>query len=149
MQHTPSHTICYSHRVSYGETDAMGYLYHAEYLHIFEIGRTEFLRSLGISYAEIENRGIRLPVCHATCHYRYPAHYDDILNVHIKINEIKKASLTFSYSVINGHSSKLLTNGTTRLACTNINGQLIKLPEWLINIFYGSLLMVSKDHNCS
>lgn len=146
MQHIPSHTICYPHRVSYGETDAMGYLYYAEYLHIFEIGRTEFLRSLGISYAEIESRGIRLPVCHATCHYHYPAHYDDLLNVHVKISEVKKVSLTFSYSIINESSNKLLADGSTKLACTNTNGQLMKAPNWFINILYGSMIESSKSH---
>lgn len=82
-------------------------------------------------------------------HYHHQSHYNEVLKVHTKINEIKKAFLTFSYSIINGHSIRLLTNETTRLTCTNINGQIIKIPKWLINIFYGSLVMVPKDHNYS
>lgn len=124
--------IWFSHRVSYGETDKMGYLYYGEYLHIFERGRNEFIRKLGMSYAKIEANGLRLPVCNASCRYRRPAHYDELLNLSIRIIEIKKVSLTFTYAVMDEHHSHLIAEGSTKHACTNIHGQLIKAPHWFI-----------------
>ena len=78
----PTPAIWFSHRVSYGETDTMGVLYYAEYLHIFERARSEYIRALGMSYADVERRGVYLPVREAECRYRSPAHYDEPGQVH-------------------------------------------------------------------
>ena len=72
-----SHRTTY--RVIYGDTDNMGVAYYANYLRWFEIGRTEMFRHLGLTYSEIEARGIFLPVAEAHCKYLAPAHYDELL----------------------------------------------------------------------
>lgn len=73
MHDFPTPETWFPHRVSYGETDCMGVLYYAEYLHIFERARSAFIRERGMSYADVEKRGIILPVREAQCRYRSPA----------------------------------------------------------------------------
>ena len=101
------------HRVSYGETDCMGVLYHAQYLHIFERGRGAFSRSFGMPYKEFESRGLYLPVREAKCRYRAPARYDDLLNLAIAITAWGRASIAFSYRLYNEDRTILLADGFT------------------------------------
>ncbi len=124
-----------SHRVSYGETDAMGVLYYAEYLHIFERARSEFIRTRGMSYAEVEKRGIILPVREATCRYRAPARYDDLLRVRVGISAWGRASVTFSYAIYDEEKKRLLTTGTTQHAMVSPTGRPVAVPDWLKRLF--------------
>jgi acyl-CoA thioester hydrolase len=66
-------------RVRYSETDKMGYLHHANYLNYFEVGRTDFLRNKGLTYKEMEEDGILLPVVSVNINYKNPAYYDEEL----------------------------------------------------------------------
>lgn len=134
MHEFPTPDSWLSHRISYGETDTMGVLYYAEYLHIFERSRSEFIRNRGISYAEIEKKGILLPVREAQCRYRYPARYDDLVHVHIGVSQYKKASLIFVYELYNEDKTKLLAEGSTQHATVNKEGKPVAMPEWFKNL---------------
>src|SRR6516164_3592211 len=68
-------------RVRYAETDRMGHLHHSNYLIYFEQGRTELLRSRGISYRTLEDQGFLLVLTRAQVRYRSPARYDDLLTL--------------------------------------------------------------------
>lgn len=130
--------LWFDHRVSYGETDAMGYLYYAEYLHLFERARSAFIRHMGMSYADIEKRGIMLPVREARCRYRRPAHYDELLRLHIRISEMGRASLTFVYAVYDAEGKALHAEGMTQHACASMDdGRPVPMPEWLRALFAG------------
>lgn len=106
-------------RVRYAETDQMGIVYHANYLTWFEISRTEFIRSLGLSYRSIENQGILLPVAEAHCKYLLPAHYDDLVEVRLTVSELRAASILFQYEVFRPADATLLARGWTRQAFVN------------------------------
>ncbi len=123
-----------AHRVSYGETDAMGVMYYAEYLHLFERARSELIRARGLSYSEVEKRGFYLPVSEASCRYRSPARYDELLHIHALISEWGRASVTFSYALFNEDKTKKLAEGTTRHACVNAQGRPTAVPDWLKNL---------------
>lgn len=127
--------ILYTHRVSYGETDAMGVLYHAEYLHIFERSRGEYSRALGLPYREMEERGVMLPVIDINCRYKKSAKYDDLIHIHVAITEWKNASLRFSYEMHDENMVHLLATGSTLHACTNFEGKPIRIPIWMVNPF--------------
>jgi acyl-CoA thioester hydrolase len=101
-------------RVRYGETDQMGYVYYGNYAQYFEMGRVEWLRSLGISYKRMEDSGIMLPVLNLNIEYKKPAKYDDLLT--IKTTLLKKPSvrIEFGFEVYN-ESKELLTKGYTSL----------------------------------
>jgi acyl-CoA thioester hydrolase len=100
-------------RVRYADTDQMQMVYNAKYLEYFEVGRTELIRSLGLSYAEIERRGIWLPLVEAHCRYHAPARYDDVLIVESEVREIPRASLRIEYVIICQHSQERIAAGYT------------------------------------
>jgi acyl-CoA thioester hydrolase len=85
----------HEHRVTYAETDQMGFVYYANYLVYFEIGRTEYIRSSGMSYKQLEDLGYMLPVLEASCKYHKPAKYDDILTIRTKVTDFKGIRLVF------------------------------------------------------
>lgn len=108
----------------------MGVLYYAEYLHIFERARSEYIRQLGMSYREIEQRGILLPVREAQCRYRASARYDDLVLVHTAISELGRASLKFVYEMRSEDKSCLLATGMTQHALVSPEGKPVAIPEW-------------------
>ena len=134
MDNFPKIHIWHQHRVSYGETDAMGVLYHAEYFHIFERSRNTLIREHGISYKELEAGGLFLPVRDAQCRYRCPARYDDALYVKTGISEWGRASLTIAYELYDETKTSLLAAGMTKHACVNADGRPVPVPLWLKNL---------------
>lgn len=91
----------YTHeiRVSYKDTDQMGVAHHANYVHWFEIARTEMMRNDGIAYKDMEDLGLLLPVLDMHVQYRNPAYYDDLLSISTKITRFSPARLQFSYEI--------------------------------------------------
>ncbi|MDR3361452.1 MAG: acyl-CoA thioesterase [Desulfovibrio sp.] len=118
------------HRVSYGETDTMGVLYYAEYLHLFERVRSEYIRQCGMSYAEVEKKGILLPVREAYCRYRSSARYDDLVQMCVAVSEWGRASLRFVYEIWNEDKTRLLAEGMTQHALVNDKGRPVAVPDW-------------------
>lgn len=112
-----------AHRVSYGETDAMKVVYYAEYFHYFERARNEYIRERGMSYAEVEQAGLFLPVREAQCRYRRPAHYDELIWIRTGISEWGRASLRFLYEIWDEDKTHLLVTGMTQQACVNAQGK--------------------------
>lgn len=115
-------------RVRYGETDRMGVVYHAHYLPYFETGRTEFLRSLGSSYREVEDSGLLLVVTDASLRYRRPARYDEVLCVRTRLASVGGIRLVFEYEVLRAGDGVLLASGHTTLASTDREGRPVRLP---------------------
>ena len=100
-------------RVRYGETDQMGYCYYGNYAMYFEVGRVEALRSLGMSYKSLEDRGVMLPVSHFSVDYKSPAIYDDELTITTKISEMRGPRLKFDYTILK--DERLIATATTTL----------------------------------
>ena len=94
-------------RVRYAETDQMGYCYYGNYAQYFEVARVETLRSLGLSYKELEDNGILLPVSDYQIKYILPAFYDEELNIKCMIKEISDFKIKFDYQTHN-QNDKLL-----------------------------------------
>jgi len=122
--------------VSYGETDQMGYAYYGHYPHWFERARGYFIRERGMSYAEVEARGVWLPVRDLAVRYVRPARYDDEIAVRAAVAAWGRASVTFVYQVFGPpDASVLLAAGETVHACTAPNGRPIAVPDWLRDLF--------------
>ena len=109
----------------------MGVMYYAEYLHLFERGRNEYIRDRGISYAEIEKKGLILPVREVECRYRSPCRYDELVWVRIGIGELNRASLRFIYQILNEDKRICLAEGNTQHALVNTDLKPVRIPEWL------------------
>lgn len=127
----PLPDIWYRHRVSYGETDAARVVYYAEYLHLFERARSKYMRDAGLSYAEVERRGIVMPVRKASLRYVKPARYDEEIFVRAAVSGMTRTTLTFVYQVFGPpEDTTLLAVGDTELAATE-NGRPVRIPAWL------------------
>lgn len=106
-------------RVRYAETDRMGYVYYGNYASFYEVGRVEALRELGLSYRELEDSGIMLPVAELNSRYRKPAYYDDLISVKTIVPEMPAARLKFLYYLYNTEGD-LINEGSTTLVFVNI-----------------------------
>lgn len=121
------------YRVIYGDTDSGGMMYHANYLRLAEIGRTEMLRTWGIPYSEMEQQGIILPVTESYLRYKASAKYDDLVTIATSLAEVKFVSCRFHYRITRREEGQgreqLLVKGFTNLACINRQGKLMSFPD--------------------
>ncbi|QJR38133.1 acyl-CoA thioesterase [Gemmatimonas groenlandica] len=116
-------------RVRYAETDQMGVVYHANYLVWCELGRTDFIRALGKSYAELERDGVLLAVSDATMRFHASARYDDPIRVHTRLTSAGSRGLAFSYRVMRADTETLLVSATTSLVSIDKTGRLAAMPR--------------------
>ena len=96
----------------------MGIVHHSNYLRYFEVARLEWLTALGISYTSMEKQGIIMPVIDANLSYKTPALFDDSLIIGIKLDEIPKVKIKFSYEIRN-QKNQVVCLGNTSLAFLN------------------------------
>ena len=95
-------------RVLFADTDAMGVVYHTNYIKWFEHGRNEFMRQLGIPYTEVAKLGLNLPLTKVTCNYHKFASYDQVLTIETKFDYIKRASIRFNSRVCDENKENLI-----------------------------------------
>jgi len=88
-------------RIRYGETDQMGYVYYGRYAEFFEIGRTELIRAAGMTYRDLENQGILLPVTRMEVKYIRPVGYDEEITIRTTLKKMPSAKITFHYQIFN------------------------------------------------
>ncbi len=101
-------------RIRYAETDQMGVVYYGNYAQFFEVARVEALRSLGMSYRQLEERGVILPVRSLEIQYRGSAVYDEQIEVKTVIPELPQTRIIFNHEVLN-EGGKLITTGQVQL----------------------------------
>ena len=127
-------------RVRYGETDQMSFVYYGVYAPYYEVGRVELLRSLGLTYKELEEMGFALPVVNLNINYKKPAYYDDELTIRTTIKELPSAKITFYYEMLNANN-ELLNIGEVVLVFVNKEtGKPCFAPEMVINKFKEKLV---------
>ena len=124
MPRTHSHTL----RVRYAETDQMGYVYYANYLAWFEVGRAEWLRAEGRTYRSFEDEGCMLPVVEAHARYRRAARYDELIELVTWPSLVRAATVRFEYQVLRAADKGLLAEGSTTHACVNKEGKPVRFP---------------------
>lgn len=120
-------------RVRYGETDQMGYLYYGNYPLLYEIGRVEMLRSLGLSYAELEEKHqVMMPVMSLQMRYVRPAKYDELLTISTSLRQLPQQTISFHVEIFN-EAQKLVNGGTVKLCFVDKkSGQTIPPPNVLL-----------------
>jgi acyl-CoA thioester hydrolase len=123
-------------RVRFGETDAMGVANNAAYLQFFEIGRIEFLRACGHSYAEVHDGGIDMVVAEAGITYVRPLFFDDEFRVECTLAGLSRASFRFEYRLLRGE--EVVATGFTRHACVDrATMRPVRVPGWLAELGAG------------
>ena len=129
MIHT-THTL----RVRYGETDPMKYVYYGNYAEYLEVARVELFRTLGISYDEIEKRGIWLPVSEYKIKYLKPAFYDEILEIHTYVRKVPGVKIEFEYEIYNDSKQKITEASTTLFFLDATTNKVSRCPNFLIEL---------------
>ena len=121
-------------RVRYGETDQMGVVYHGSYVPYFEIGRVEWLRNKGVSYKDMEQNGIALPIDSMHLNYKKPAKYDDLLTIHTKLKSYSGVKIEFDCEICN-ENEELLTTAHFILVFVDVNsGKPISPPQYILDV---------------
>jgi acyl-CoA thioester hydrolase len=123
-----------SFRVRYSETDQMGTFYNSRALEWFECGRSELLRSRGMSYAEMEQRGVFLPLVEAHVEFLGRARYDDLLAMTTTAEILGRARLRSEVTIVHSGSQAGVARGYTVHAFTDARGKAIRPPVWFLNI---------------
>ncbi len=114
--------------VRYAETDAMGVVHHATYLVYFEEGRSQYMRDIGIDYADIEASGYQLPVSEIGARFASGASYGQRVRIRTWVGENRSRRLTFNYEVLLPGSDDVLVSGFTRHIWTDAQGNVTRSP---------------------
>lgn len=120
-------------RVRYGETDRMGYAYYGYYTLYYEQGRTEWLRKTGLSYREMEDSGILLPVADMHVKYNAPAQYDELLKVRTIVKELPTAKIVFHHEIYNSQNELINEASTTLVFVNAASRKPCRAPVYFIN----------------
>jgi len=118
-------------RVRYAETDQMGVAYHGDYFAWFEVGRTELLRHRGLTYRELEQQDLRLPVIETGARFLRPVRYDDLLEIRTRVVSLTGARITFEYEVRRADADKPLATAFTAHAAVDGRGRPRRFPPAL------------------
>jgi len=124
-----THTL----RVRYAETDPMKYVYYGNYAAYLEVARVELFRQIGISYDEIENRGIWLPVSEYKIKYLKPGKYDELLTIKTSVKEKPGVRIVFDYEIYNEAGEKITTASTILFFLDAKRNKIVSCPEWLMD----------------
>ena len=115
-------------RVRYAETDRMGIVYYANYLVWCEVGRVEFMRALGGSYAALESQGYGLAVAEATVRYLAPARFDDLVRIETTLIAVRSRAVTFDYVILHAETGTRLATAHTALVSVDAAGKPTAMP---------------------
>lgn len=121
-------------RVEYHHTDQMGIVHHSNYIKFFEVARTEWLRAMGVTYAEMECRGVMMPIVDVAVKYRNPAVYDELITVTAFVDALPMARMTFRYEV-HGEDGREIASGSTILGFIDSQTRRpVRAPQWLLDV---------------
>ena len=121
-------------RVWYKHTDQMAICHHSNYICYYEAARSELLRELGMSFAEVERRGIMMPILEVQSKYRKPAYFDELLTVRIILKEIPSTRINFFYEIYN-EKGELINTGMTQLGFIHSDTRRpCRCPEWFLDL---------------
>ena len=127
-----------SFRVRYGETDQMGVVYHGNYAQYMEMGRVEWLREMGISYKNMEENGIMLPVISLHIDYKKPAVYDDLIAVRTILKKTPAVKIEFDFEIYN-EAREILAEATVVLAFIDMErNRPVRCPQYLLDTIANS-----------
>lgn len=121
-----------SYRVRYADVDQMGYMYYGNYSKLYEIGRVEALRNLGVRYRDMEQDGIWMPVYENHSKYIKPAKYDDLLEINCKLDVLPSSRIVFTTEVKNEEGQLIHVGKTTLVFIAQKTGKIITCPEIIL-----------------
>ena len=121
--------VTHTFRVRYAETDAMGIVHHASYVVWMEMGRTEFMRSFGFTYRQLEEMGVLMPVIEVNVRYRQAAYYDDELRITTWAEEMTRTKIKLAYRIERASDGQLLTEAYSLHTFAGRDGRPIRITH--------------------
>ncbi len=121
-------------RVRYSETDQMGGFYNSRAFEWFECGRTAMTYKLGVPYAEMETRGLFLPVVETHAEFLGRARYDDELHITSRLAMFGRARVRFDYEIVHVKNNAPVVRGYTVHGCVDVTGKPIRPPAWFVGL---------------
>ena len=128
------HESTHDFRVRYGHTDQLGSYYYGHVPAWFEAARTEWTRDVGMTYAELEQRGVYLPVVELQVKYRGRAKYDSLLRCHTTARMAGRASVRFDVRIVHADTGDPVAEGYTIHALINADGKPVRPPDWFVEL---------------
>jgi acyl-CoA thioester hydrolase len=122
----------FPYRVRYADVDQMGYMYYGNYARLYEIGRVEAIRNLGLRYRDFEDAGVMMPVYENTSRYLKPIRYDELIQIRVHIRDIPKVRIVFSYEIFNEEGELVHTGETTLVFVEMATNKIIPTPKSII-----------------
>jgi acyl-CoA thioester hydrolase len=116
-------------RVRFAETDAMGIVHHSRYLPIMEEARVAYLRDIGHPYQSVRDEGLDFTVLEVFVQYRQPIRFDELVDVHLSVSKVERASFQMAYLLTVEHQVR--ATGVTAHGCITVDGRPTRLPAWL------------------
>ena len=126
-------TYCHTHRVTYAECTVGNHIYYSRYLNLLEESRGEFCRALGQSLLALQNENFIFPVLECRVSYKYPARYDDVLQIELWLTALDRLRLTFAYRILN-QSGRLVLQAETTHVCSSIDEKPRRMPKELLPV---------------
>ncbi len=135
----------YLRKAQYYETDQMGIIHHANYIHWFEEARIDFMEQMGFGYKKMEELGVQSPVLAMACEYKRSVSFDDMVEVHCRFTQFDGVRMTVGYEVIDHESKELKATGESRHCYINRNGRPVSLKKAIPELY--TLCMESFEIN--
>ncbi|SOE19534.1 acyl-CoA thioester hydrolase [Spirosomataceae bacterium TFI 002] len=121
------------YRVRYADVDQMGYMYYGNYAKLYEIGRVEALRDLGIRYKDLETSGVMMPVYENKSKFLFPAGYDELLTIKVTMIQLPSTRMIFTYEITD-EAGKLLHTGETTLVFIHMeSNKITRCPSEIVD----------------
>ena len=121
-------------RTRYAETDQMGVVYYGNYPQYLELGRVEWLRSIGFTYKAMEEEGIMMPVVSLQIQYKKPALYDELITIRTKLKELPSTKIEFDYEILNEKGELLSTANTILVFVDAKTFRPVRCPEKVLKL---------------
>ncbi len=121
-----------SYRVRYADVDQMGYMYYGNYSKLYEIGRVEALRSLGVRYRDMEQGGVWMPVYENHSKYIKPAKYDELLEINCKLETLPSTRIVFTTEISNEEGVLIHVGKTTLVFLDEKSGKIMTCPKMIL-----------------
>ena len=121
-------------RTRYAETDQMGVVYYGNYPQYLELGRVEWVRSIGFTYKAMEEEGIMMPVVSLQIQYKKPALYDELITIRTKLKELPSTKIEFDYEILNEKGELLSTANTVLVFVDARTFRPVRCPEKVLKL---------------
>ncbi len=128
-------TFDYHYRVRYADVDQMGYMYYGNYAKLYEIGRVEALRDLGVSYKEMEESGVMMPVYDNYSRFIQPAKFDELLTIRVMVEEMPKMRFNVKYEILDEALKKIHFGASTLVFINMKTNRLCLCPAAITSVF--------------